>query len=260
MSNCCVSPVCLTIDTKASVDLAIENTTNTDLNIEAEAEICLDLLNTIGIGLLTPPFRNVAFEPDAPNLNLNMVRMNGDYWKTIYALGRGPNPGEIIFVGDALNGPGGHRDIGILNTTTGDVTEYWNSLDISMTGGQAITPAGIDCDRATGRIVVTNKQAHANNFYPSWYADSPAGPWTYTSTPTTQFSGGDWVRHDVQHQIWYMHQGNKLFVSIDGASWVQQQYRIIYNESLQNVPQIYGEIVESIMNPLDSNAMMWAGA
>jgi len=189
--------------------------------------------------------------------------MNGAHWEAIYALGRGPNENEIILTGTAPTGTVGsvgRRDIGILDVTTGNVTVYPNSIPTTDTSAQTILPAGIDCDRTTGRIVITNKQANANNFYPSWYADSPAGPWTYTSTPTTQFSGGYWVRHDVQHQIWYMHQGNKLFVSIDGASWVQQQYRIIYNESLQNVPQIYGEIVESIMNPLDSNAMMWAGA
>lgn len=179
-----------------------------------------------------------------------------DPWQEIQCIGRHAEAGKIVWMGSKVGSAS--RDIGVVDVKTGVITEHIGAIDlVDIPFPTNLNWSGIDCDRSTG-IYVAAEQASIGNEYPAYWATSLTGPWTKCSSPSTLFHNNSYVRFDNKMGVWFWQAGTQLWTSADGKTFSAQPYKIHFNQSIGNIGYTYA-LLDSAMNPLDSDVMMIAG-
>ena len=181
------------------------------------------------------------------------------YFLRIEAMGRHADPGKIVIVG-ALVPTGGfnnYRDIGVMDTTTGVITNIIGALD-SCGGSTNFRVLGIDCNRNTGVYCVTTTGFGSQN-YPCYYS-TDLTTWTTSTYPANNNTGQGPVYYDDLHQLWYWNLGDtRMNTSADdGLNWFTQT---IYYEGFGNlnVGRARG-YTDSRLDPFDSGSVFFGGS
>lgn len=179
-------------------------------------------------------------------------------WHTIQGMGRHADAGKIVIAG-SFSGPinnVGYRDIGVMDTATGVITNMVGALT-SCGGSTAFSVGGIDCNRDTGVYVVTGTGS-GNAAYPAWYS-TDLTTWTQATHPANPSAGLGPVHYDPQHELWYWQVANtKLFVSADdGVNWSTQN---VYYEGFSNSPMTRAlGFTHSELDPFEQGGIFLAG-
>jgi hypothetical protein len=188
-----------------------------------------------------------------PFYELNTVALG---WAHVGCIGRHADAGKMVIAGEkTASGPSANMlDIAIIDLNTGGITELIGAL--AGTGYSTVAAwGGIDCDRSTGRYVISSEATHSGNSYPAMYSTNLTS-WTLQTPPISTFSTGRTIRYDDIFKVWMFGSGSaKTFVSADGITWTQQfHYSDYFSMSLPaNAPR---SLLSSAQNSLNSSKML----